>query len=390
MTVVAPRSTALAPVVLLLTGIGWATAAQGGSRAVDLALLSALLLAALGASRVGVAELLRALRSRPALSAGALVVWTAVVGLATAGPGTAALRLPVLVLLVAVAAVVVDRMSADERVVLLAGVVVIGVVVAVSAVLGWFSALAAGAELPIRAATLLGYPNAAGAVMLAAGAACVHLWRTGRVPRVWGCAGVGVLSAGVLVTGSRLALGVALAGLVVAAWRARSRWGVVAAAAAALPVVGLLAQRFATSQNERVYLWGAALREVVSGPVTGRGPAPVLVPGLPDAKPTTHAHNELLQLGLEYGTVGMVLGLVCLGTVVALLVRRVVVDPVLLLGCAALGGLGLTDFALRFPAVALVLTVLVVSTWRPATPGPDGSEPISAGKGVVTRFRAPL
>ncbi len=377
MTGVARPMVPAVPAVLLLVGLGWATGARGGSRPVDLVVLSVLSLLALAATmrRARREGGLRGVGRYPVVPAVlALALWAAVVTVgAGTGAGGAGWGFVWLLLLLLVTWAAADRLDADERLVLVGGVVVVGAVLAASAVTGWSVQALAGGGLATRAPTLLGYENAAGALMVASTGGALHLHRERRLAGPLSGAVCGLLGLGVLATGSRLALLVGLAGLAWWVWRRRTARVTIAGAVVAAPAVLVLVHRFATSPDERLLLWASAWHGMASNPVTGRGPAPVVLAGATGARPTTHAHNELLHVGLEYGVPGLVLACACLVAVAAGLVRRTAIDPALVVGCSALALLGLTDFALRFPAVSVALVVLAAATWPPA--GRAGTHP---------------
>ncbi len=361
------RHPAWLPGACLSVAVAWAVAASGGTRPVDLALVTALAAGALWLTGARAADL-RSAAGRPlVLAVAAFVGWTAGVGVASTDHLAVALWMPWLVAACALGAAAADRLDAQGRAVVLDALVAVGAVLAASAVLGWVTAVREGAHLPVRAATLVGYPNAGGVLLVATGLVTLHLHRRGRLGARSTAGLVTLQGLGVLATGSRLALLLTLAAVVVVAGQRRTRAGVLAASAVALPVVALLVQRFATSSTERLRLWAEAVSQIADHPVTGRGPTPVLLAASLGGKPTTHAHDEVLQLGLEYGLVGLALALVVAVLVVSALRARRVVDPLLALACVAVASLALTDFALRTTAAALVLAVLVPLTWRPPT-----------------------
>lgn len=363
------------PGALLTAAVAWAVAASGGTRPVDLVLATTLAAAALSLTGVRPADLRGAASSPLGLALVALLAWTAVVGLTSTRDPVVALWMPCLLALSALAAAAADRLDAGGRAVALDGLVVVGALLACSAVLDWVGGVLDGEQLPVRAATLTGYPNVAGVLLVATGSVTLHLHRKGRLGGRSTAGLVTLQTLGVLATGSRLALLLTLAAVVIVAGQRRTRAGVLAGTAVALPVVALLAQRFATGSTERLRLWSEAVSQIAAHPVTGRGPTPVVLAASLGGKPTTHAHDEVLQLGMEYGVVGLGLSLLVLALVARSLRARRLVDPLLALACVAVASLALTDFALRTTAAALVLAVLVPLTWRPAT------EP-STGRGI--------
>jgi O-antigen ligase len=356
------------PGACLLAAVAWAVAARGGTRPVDLVVVTTLTGAALLLTGLRPVDLRAAPRHPLTLALAALVAWMVGTGLAS-DAGAAAVRMPWLLVVAALASVAAARLGAEAGALVLDGLVVVGAVVAGSAVLDWLSAVREGADLPVRAATLVGYPNAAGALLVATGLVTLHLWRSGRLARGWATALVTLQTLGVLATGSRLALLLTLLAVVLLTWRRRSATALLTASALALPVVALLVQRFATSSTERLRLWADAVSQIAAHPVAGRGPTPVLLASSLPGRPTTHAHDEVLQLGVEYGLVGLGLLLLALTLAGLALRARRLVDPLLALAGLAVASLALTDFALRTTAAALVLAVLVPLAWqRPGQP----------------------
>ena len=372
------RAGDLGPAVPLLAATAWSIGALGGSRPVDMAIATTLVCLAFalsGSCARGGALLL--LRTPLGLGFLGVIGWTSAVGLAASGPGLTALKLPWLLVTLAVAAAAARRLTQQHRLQVTTGLVTIGVALAVAAVLEWVRLAWAGEALPIRAATLLGYPNGAGVLLVATALTTVSLHRLGRINTVALLALVGVQALGVLATGSRLALLATVACIAVMACTRRSRAAVGVAAAAAAPFIAVLVQRFAASRPERIDLWRAALAEIRAHPIVGRGPAPELVLSpLAAGKPTTHAHNEFLQLAVEYGLVGLALTLLVL--VLSVLAQRHLDDPWLAAGAVTMGTLAFTDFALRIPGVSIVLALLGAMAWSGANGGSGLVTPVSS------------
>ncbi|HET9022686.1 MAG TPA: hypothetical protein VFN34_12440, partial [Ornithinibacter sp.] len=143
----------LPPAAPLLGAIAWSVAAQGGTRVLDLVVVTALVLLAFLWSGVRAGEVARALQSPVSVAGAALVAWLGAVGLAQAGPGMAVLRPLWLIVVVTLVAATTDRLTSPDRVLVMGGLVAIGVVLAASAVVGWTAALAGDEALPIRAST---------------------------------------------------------------------------------------------------------------------------------------------------------------------------------------------------------------------------------------------
>lgn len=358
------------PAVPLIAALAWSVAAQGGTRVLDLVVVTSLALLALVSTGVRAAEVARALR-RPVFVAGAaLLAWLGAVGLAEAGPRMAVLRPLWLIVVVTLVAATADRLTSPDRVLVMGGLVVIGVVLAASAVVDWTVGLADGEALPIRASTMLGYANGAGMVLVATGLVTLHLHREGRISTARLGTLLAVQALGVLATGSRLALLVALAATALLAWRHRTPRVLLMAAGVAAPFTALVLQRFATSRPERLDLWRSAVAEIGTRPLFGRGPSPEIVQASFQGRPTTHVHDELLQLGVDFGLPAVALTLLALVLLAVRLAHRGLSDTCLGLACAGLASLALTDFALRITAVALVLAVVVPLAWRSAAADP--------------------
>lgn len=358
-----------APPYLILAALVWATSRTGGGTPVDLAVVAAPVLAAF----------VLAWRPSPPdpalLAVVAFVAWT-IVDHPEQSLDPIGLRVPVLILLGTLTALTVARCTAAQRAVMLDGLVVIGAVQAVGAIVQAAATVAQHGIPPggLRAASLLGNANALGVLLIA-----TFIVTLARMPKgMWAL--LAVQGLGVLLTGSRLAVCVGLVVAVAAAVRGPLRrwWGVVACWIAL--AVAVLVDRFAASGADRLALWQAALGEFVHAPIAGRGPAPAVyrVAGI---GPTTHAHNEALQIAVEYGVIG--LGLLVLAVVLAS--RAALQSPrvgLLLAAAAALASSGLTDFGLRIPGIALTAAML----FSAACPRPHDEQRLGAG--VTVRWAA--
>lgn len=356
------------PALPLVAAVGWCTAAEGGTRPVDLALVTSLVVMALIQTHPTADDFDAVIRSPAAVAALAIVGWMTVAGLASSGWVLAAVRLPLVVAIGAVVVTTCSRLAAPQRRQVQVGLVAIGAVLAASAIAQWLSSAAGGETPPIRAASLLGYPNAAGVVLVATSMATVSLYASGgglTLRRLNGL--LAIQAAGLLATGSRLGL---LTGFVAVVYLARRHWSrrtLLAAAIFSAPMVAVLLQRSVAGLPERIHLWRAAIAQIATDPLFGRGPAPELVPtNLAGARPTTHSHNEALQVAVEYGLIGLALMLLLLALTLRALCRAGRRDPYLALGGLAVAALALTDFALRITAVALVLALVTAPIGRGA------------------------
>ncbi|HEX6247459.1 MAG TPA: O-antigen ligase family protein [Nocardioidaceae bacterium] len=346
--------------LLLVIATGWAAVARGGTAPRDVLVVGGLLAAAvLTGSRVR-------MRREVLVAVGALLVWMVLVTVLRAEVSFTTAHVPALVVLVVLASLAARSLDEQGRWMFLAGAVLIGVLQAAVALVGTGAALVRDTTvLPPepRAAALLGSPNALGYLLVATGV--VTAWVAVRaesvaVRRLAVAAGV-LQAAAILTTGSRGAL---LVSVVVAAWLLwrspvadalrRPGWlaGVVLVAGGAAAVT---VARFAREgQDDRLELWGRAVQRILEEPLLGHGPEPVpYLLTAPGARPTTHAHNEVLQLTVEYGVVGLALAA---GTAALVLWRRQP-DPLLLAAGGALVAGGLLDFSLRITAVAVLTAV---------------------------------
>jgi O-antigen ligase len=359
---------------LLVIVIAWTTAAQGGTRAVDLAGVVVLLLAALCAS----AERPGRLRPSPHLFAVlVLEVWLLAAGTRGApAVGLAALRVPVLVLIVVLAVHVALRLDGRQRAVVIDGLVVVGTIQACIAVgqvvLTWWST--GSLTLPTRAAALLGNANVLGIVLVATGT--LTLRSMARSPTRVLSSSLVVQGIGLLLTGSRLALMTGALVLLCCCRMTRDRriaGALVAWLAVAAAVVGA---RFAVAGDDRLHLWAAALRQIALHPLFGRGVAPMVIE-VPASVigPTTHAHNEVIQFVLEYGLVGLVLAVIPLVLAVRRLREPPAPDWFLVAAGAAVLACGITDVGLRVTAVAVMAGLIVTMAWT----RPDGADLPAAG-----------
>ena len=101
--------------------------------------------------------------------------------------------------------------------------------------------------------------------------------------------------------------------------------------------------------------------------------------GEPRGATTTHVHDELLQLAVEFGLPALALTLVVVALLAVRIERRPLSDIHLGVACAGLASLALTDFALRITADALVLAVVVLFAWRNTATDPVEEPTRAAG-----------
>ena len=338
---------------VVLAAVAWAVATRGGTSPRDLAVVLALLAVATVTSR---AWPRRDLPLAAALLA--LLGWLLATGPLRTGPTVESARVLLLVVVVVLTVRVARRLDLDERERLLTGLVVVGCLHAVVALAELAVALSGGPSYPPRAASLLGSPNGLGMLLVATSVLSAREVRRrgGFLPTaallLQGCA--------IFATGSRTALVVAaslLLGYAVTrpGWRVRGL-----AAAAVVATIPLFVWRLATEPPEqRLHLWRQALDRIADRPLLGEGP-PVAAYDISaaGARVTTHAHNEVLQWGVEHGLVGIGLGLLVVG--LALRSARPLGhgDRWVLVAAASLLAAGLTDFTLRITALTLVAAAL--------------------------------
>ena len=218
----------------LVAVIAWTTAAQGGTRAVDLGIVTVLLLTALLGStgRVG-----RLGRSPTLLSVLVLEVWLIAAGTRGGTPvDLVSLRVPAVVLVVVLTVCIAARLDSRQRAVVIDCVVVVGVVQACTAIEqvvleSWSTGSLTPASRPVG---LLGNANALGILLVAT--AALTLRASLRSPsRVTGAA-LAVQGGALLLTASRLALIAAALVLVSCLRIPRRRWVAAAAAYGSRPL----------------------------------------------------------------------------------------------------------------------------------------------------------
>jgi len=341
------------PPGLLVAAIAWAVAAMGATSARDLLLVLLLVVAArVGMPRGGITPV------RLLVPLAALGIWLVGAGPLRSGVELSSVRAPVLLLIVVLAASTVAGLDREQRDWTLRGVIVVASTQAVLAVIeAGVQLAAAGWATAPRADALLGNPNALG-VLLVATAVLTARELAARHSRPL-LAVLVVHGVALLATGSRLAL---VLGMVVLVWTLarRGQWReAVGCALWMLAAGGLVLSRTLGAPPERMLLWGQALKQIARHPWAGRGTTPVLFDiGPTEALPTTHAHNEVLQLAVEYGGIGLALVALTLWAAVTSAPRPARYDAWVVVAGASLLASGLTDFGLRITAIALTAAVV--------------------------------
>lgn len=384
------------PAALLSAAIAWCTATGGAVDPPEMIVAATLVLAAFLTSPWP-SQTRRSRSNRLGLAlAFALIVWLIVDGPMRIGLDIEAVRVPFLVLLVVLAASTVSRLDDRQIEAVLLGAVAVGIVHAALAVVGSVFQLPAvfqGHHFH-RAVSFVGNPNALGVILVATG--CLTLRAALRRPSMLLFGGLALQAVAVLLTGSRLAIGIALCVVAVSGlWSGTLRvkkvllaWGLLA--------VAVFAVRGASSPpNPRPELWASALSRLSDHPLIGNGPVLQVYFAHPPRQATTHAHNELLQFAVDYGLIGLVLGLAALATVVARLVTGRRADPWVAAAGVTLCASGLADYGLRITAISLLAAVTLAAACRAAQqvnsdiattqqPDPGRSDPtLSRGRSLA-------
>lgn len=218
-----------------------------------------------------------------------------------------------------------------------------------------------------RPSGLAGHANLLAGQALAAGLCLWLAARRASVPRWLVVAGIGALGAVVAVTGSRTALlaAAASAGVALANAGGRRRSGLLMAALAGLALVVVSVWRFGTEavawSSSRLDIYRSAAAAWARSPWVGHGTRTAALQLAADpagrmSEPPSHAHDVLLQVGLELGWVGVV-GLAL--TLLGLLGRRPAGQGLGAVVAAALV-LGAFDLAPLDPVVYVPLVVAVL------------------------------
>ncbi|QBR92723.1 O-antigen ligase family protein [Nocardioides euryhalodurans] len=367
---------------VLLAAVAWAVATRGGTGPRDLALVLVLLALAVVTARA---------RPPRHVSLGvtmvALLLWLLVAGPLRTGLTLEGVRVPLLVVGVVLTVLATRRLDHAEREVFLGGMVVLGCLHAVVALGELAVAVSQRLPYPARVDSLLGSSNGLAMLLVATSVLTVReiAHRGGRLPAL----ALLVQGAAVIATGSRTAIALA-AVLLVGYAASRPGWRPRAVATCGVLAGGaMVAWRFATEPPEpRPHLWREALARIADHPLMGAGPEPAEFSlSAADARATTHAHDELLQWGVEYGLVGV--GLALLVLVLAVRTTRPYGqgDRWALLAATILLSAGLVDFTLRITALAVVAAALATLGLTDPPPPRAAAPPASRATSRDTRVR---
>jgi O-antigen ligase len=183
----------------------------------------------------------------------------------------------------------------------------------------------------------------------------------------------------VISSGSRtaIALALALALIIMVAFVARGRssrlW-----LAFAMPVailgIAVLARRFASDPiDDRPQLWWAALQRITDHPLAGElADSTIYAISNELSRPTTHAHNEILQFTVDYGLIGLALGFAVLYFGLRGRVRNATNEKWVVAATLSVCLSGMFDFTLRITAIAIIAATLgAVATTEPSPTAVD-------------------
>ncbi len=347
----------LAAPYLLVATFAWGMATGGATSARDMTIVAAGLVLAYVASGARVDICGRSLTHAGPATGLLLLTWLVIDGPLRSGVRMETVRMPALVLLALLCVAIVRHFDDGQRAVLIQGLIVLGTVHAVIP-LAW--TIRHPALRPVRVESLLGNPNALGVVLLATVVLTtreLHRRRTYLVGTALACQ-----SLALLLTGSRVAIVTAfglLAWYLVkqASWRTR----VVGLPWVVLACLAVTVRSVHAPPGQRLHLWAAAMERIAAHPFIGYGPtAEIYDSSVGYGRPTTHAHNEVLQWTVDYGLIGLVLAT----GVLVLAVRNIdrgSLDPWVGVAAGCVLVVGMTDVGLRVPVLALMAATLLTA-----------------------------
>ncbi len=380
-------SAGVAPAFLLTAALAYAVVARGAQSGGDHLVVFALIAVA-AAPSVGDGAARAGLRSARALLP--LVVWMLVVGRADGQLAEATTQ--IVVIGIGIGAFSIARgQSDDERdhtIRLLGHLLTAVAAVSLLLFLMRVRPVAMNPGNGWRNGGLVTYPNAFGILVLVGVAAKMHcLTGAARARRIADSSTSAVLDRAAIVvlvlagltTGSRLTLALLGGAALAFAWRsAASRTtrsmrdrttGVGTAVAALTAAVGAAAfglalmtaaERTRIMGFPRLALWERAWSIIAANPITGLGPGKanfeidIAVPSR-----TSYAHNEALQIAVEFGVVGLALALI--GAVLMLRGGRLRAErpPALIAIVGFVVAFAAVDFAARLPVLVIPLALAV-------------------------------
>jgi O-antigen ligase len=249
-------------------------------------------------------------------------------------------------------------MNARERGTLVFGLIVLGCLQSLVALVELTTIGPMKLALAPRVGALVGSPNGLG--MLLVSTSVLTAREVDRRGGSWPAAALVLQGCALVATGSRTALLVAVVLLIVYLMKQAGRLRGLLAAIGFSAAATVMIWRTATERHQdRPDLWLASLQRIADNPLLGEGPAPApFTPAAPGARITTHAHNEILPWGLEYGLVGIGVALVVILSAFRAVRRPAGGDRWFQCAALALLAAGMTDFTLRITALTLTAAAL--------------------------------
>jgi O-antigen ligase len=309
------------------------------------------------------------------LPVAALLLWMLIDGPLRTGLHLESIRLPALVAVATMAVRSVASFDYDDRETFLNGLIVLGFAqgaIALVQLAGTVqeSPLALFSE---RASATIGSPNALGILLVSTSCLTARALENRRSTKL--SLALMIQMAAVISTGSRTAIALALVIMVAFAARGRSSrvWLAFAIAAAILGLV-VLARRFASDPvDDRPQLWWGALKRIADHPLAGElSDGAIYATANEFSRPTTHAHNEILQFTVDYGLIGFALGFAVLYFGLRGRVRNPTNEKWVVAATVSLCISGMFDFTLRITAIAIIAATLgAVATTEPSRTAVD-------------------
>ena len=375
---------------LIVAAVAWGLT-TGGTSALDLVVTICLLTGAW----IACPRATRPVGTLGSTGAAAVIATMLVLGVGHDGLGGDGIRVAVLTATALLVALVGTSLSRVDRLWVVDGLIALGTLHAAVAVAAFATSLVSesSSDLGTRISGLRASPNTLAALLVAT--AAVTSWRASHPQsvrtskaaagpdRLWILLAIQCL--GIVATGSRFGL-LAVAGLLLwAARRTTSRLWSVGLVSAGFVGVAVVAVALVAVPTARIELWSAALRRSFESPWTGLGTtSEPLVDHSAGVPATSFAHNEILQVAIEFG-VPLTIGLV---VVVTAFVRRhhSSMDRGLMVAAAAVVASGMIDVTLRSTPVLIVAALCVGAATAPARARPD--EVVNRRNLVVAGFHS--